>query len=105
MNEIETRAQATVARILAETATPANAFAEHQRTPYHFDWAWTGKVGDSDYTYQKRYEPSVIEGRKASSSRGGGSTRGGGGLASMSLPCPQCHTTHSVMAACAKVGA
>lgn len=101
---IRSRAAATVAKIMAETADALPAFEEHKRTPFHFDWAWEGKVGDSEYTYQKKYEASV-QGRKKTSTRGSGSGGGATGLAGMSLPCPQCHRTHSVLAPCAKVGA
>lgn len=103
-NIIRDRAAATVARILGETADALPAFEEHKRTPFHFDWAWEGRVGDSEYTYQKKYE-APVQGRKKTGTRGSSSGGGATGLAGMILPCPQCLSTHSVLAPCAKAGA
>lgn len=94
------KAAQTVAKIMAETtALPRTAFEEHRDRPFEFGWAWEGQVGQSDYTYQKRYTDKVVAARTTKASRGGGAKATG--LAAMILPCPRCSSSHSPLNPCA----
>ena len=103
MNEIQQAAQATVAKIMAET-TPLDrgAFEVYQDKPFEFDWAWEGKPGQSDYTYQRREIKAVREARETKASKGS-SSKGSArrSLANTAYPCPRCLPSHTVLAPCA----
>lgn len=100
MTSIETTAD-LVARIKAETdALPQEAIEEYRSTPFEFRWAWTGKPGDSDYTYQKKYTAPVVQARKSGSAAGGTRAVRRQAISAMTFQCPSCDREHSVLEAC-----
>lgn len=103
MNEISTRAQATVARIMAEVPSAPDAFAQYEVNPYEFRWQRDGFGADAQTLYVKR-ELGKVQGRAkvAGTSRGGGGRSSGRvSLSDLRLPCPRCTATHGVLSPCA----
>lgn len=94
--------QELVARIKAETERlPQTAIEEFRHTPFEFRWAWEGKPGDSDYTYQKKYIKPVVQARSTGKSAPGGARAvRRQSLSAMTFHCPTCSTEHSVLESC-----
>ena len=102
MSQISPSARALVERIKAEpNALELNAFQENEVRPFEFRWGWTGRIGEGEYTYQRKALSNVIgqDAKKASrSGRGGGG--GATGMASLVIDCPLCNHAHSPIADC-----
>ena len=103
MNDISTRAQATVARIMAETPSTPDAFVAYEINPYEFAWQRDGFGPDADTLYVKR-ELGKVQGRarKAPTSAGGSATSRSGRipLSELRVQCAACHQVHPVLSGC-----
>lgn len=98
-----TPSAAEILESVMSAPSDADAFQVNNERPFEFRWAWTGRIGQSDYTYQRKELPNVIGQDKAKGTRAGrgGSASGPKGMAGLVFTCPLCSQDHSPINPCA----